>query len=211
VPTAWEDSPEHYPLIARNAAGVLRAIAAASHIRKPPTIAMAQQWHRDLYDGIPRPFPYYAGDFRDSDLRFPDLIGYEVEVGGIRGVPSADVPAELDNFERQAAQFAEILDVASPGTAATANTRVLHSVLTYCASLHGAWVRIHPFANGNGRTARLWANWAALRYGLPPFVIVKPRPRDPYGAASQLSMTGDHRMMVGVMDQMLNDYLNKLS
>jgi Fic family protein len=90
--------------------------------------------------------------------------------------------------------------------------QVLHGVLTYCAILHGEWVRIHPFANGNGRTARLWANWAALRYGLPPFVTIKPRPSDPaYAAAAFASMGGDHSTMVAVMRQMLHDALSSLA
>ena len=32
------------------------------------------------------------------------------------------------------------------------------------------WIRIHPFANGNGRIARLWVNSIAMRYDLRPRV-----------------------------------------
>lgn len=39
--------------------------------------------------------------------------------------------------------------------------------------LHTAFVRIHPFADGNGRMARLLANIPVLVSGLPPVVIVK--------------------------------------
>ena len=57
------------------------------------------------------------------------------------------------------------------------------------AAIHGEWVRIHPFANGNARTARVWAAWIALRYGLPVFVTVKPRPNDAaYAQAAFASM-----------------------
>jgi Fic family protein len=66
-------------------------------------------------------------------------------------------------------------------------------------------VRIHPFANGNGRTARLWANWTALRYGLPAFVGIKPRPAgDAYALASYASMRREHQVMTGVLLQMLD-------
>jgi Fic family protein len=61
-----------------------------------------------------------------------------------------------------------------------------------------------------GRTARLWANWAALRYGLPPFVTNKPRPGQPYGAAALASMRGDHRVTLAVFEQMLRGYLDAL-
>ncbi|MGH2947331.1 MAG: Fic family protein [Solirubrobacteraceae bacterium] len=209
MPTAWEDPPGSEARIAANAQRVLAGIAATADERLPPSIATAQQWHRDLYDGVARPFDYYAGEVRDSDDHFPDLIGYEVKVGSSPGVPSREVPAALESFERAARTAAVGLDLAIPVGAhpSTLEPRQLHGVLTYCAVLHGEWVRIHPFANGNGRTARLWANWAALRYGLPPFVTVKPRPANPYGAAAMASMGGDHQVTLAVFDQMLREFL----
>ena len=66
----------------------------------------------------------------------------------------------------------------------------LAAVINLCAWVHSEWVRIHPFANGNGRTARLWADAIAMRYDLPPFVRLRPRPGDEYGAASAAAMVG---------------------
>lgn len=174
---------------------------------------MAQQWHRELYDGIPRPFDYYAGEVRDSDARFPDLIDYEVLVGFASGVPAKQVPAELSRFEGAAQLGAQRLDasISADATAQQLDTAQLHGVLLYCANLHGLWVRIHPFANGNGRTARLWVVWASLRYGLPPFLRIKPRPDgSPYAAAAAAAMYGDYDVMVPVLDQMLRSYLTGL-
>jgi fido (protein-threonine AMPylation protein) len=212
VPTRWEDDPGDAAQLAANAAKVLTGIAGEADQRVPPTVAMAQQWHRDLYDGIARPFDYYAGEVRDSDQRYPHLVGYEVQVGNARGVPSALVPQALRQFEHGAQAAAANLDaaVAVGADPSAMRPQQLHGVLTYCAVLHGEWVRIHPFANGNGRTARLWANWAALRYGLPPFVTIKPRPRHPYGLGALASMSGDHQVMVAVMEQMLRDHLAAL-
>jgi hypothetical protein len=66
-------------------------------------------------------------------------------------------------------------------------------VVGLAAWAHGEWVRIHPFANGNGRTARLWANYVFCRYGLLPIVVVRPRPDGPCGLAAQESMRrGNH-------------------
>ena len=42
---------------------------------------------------------YHAGEVRDSDLTFPELIGYEVVIGTVRAADSADVPAALVSFE----------------------------------------------------------------------------------------------------------------
>src|SRR5687767_5876521 len=100
---------------------------------------MAQQWHRDLYDGIPRPFDYYAGELRDSDPAFPELIGYEVRVGGSYAVPSALVPQALTAFERAAQTAASRLDAAIAVETDPSSLRPeeLHGILTYCAVLHG--------------------------------------------------------------------------
>ncbi len=212
MPTAWADPPGCDVQIEANVRRVLQEIARASDRRHPPTVAEAKRWHRNLYDGIPRPFDYYAGEVRDSDPRFPELIDYEVEVGGDLGVLSAMVPVALEELQTRAQTASARLDRAIPsGADPSLLTPVqLHGVLTLCAVLHGEWVRIHPFANGNGRTARLWANWAALRYGLPPFITIKPRPGQPYGAAAMASMRGDHRVTLAVFDQMLRTYLGSL-
>ena len=83
----------------------------------------------------------------------------------------------------------------------------LRSVVQLAATIHGEWVRIHPFANANGRTARLWANWSVLRFGLPPFVSLRPRPNRPsYGEAAMVSMSGSHEAMGGVFLDMLHAY-----
>jgi fido (protein-threonine AMPylation protein) len=204
MPIAWnEDPPGSAPRILGNATTVLREIAAAADRRLPPTVAMALEWHRRLYLDIPLPIPYYAGEPRDSDPDCPELQGYEVAVGPFPGTPSRQVPEALAGFEASAQSAVAALDDAIPAGQLPAGGRELHGVLSLCAVLHGEWVRIHPFANGNGRTARLWGNWAALRYGLPPFVTVKPRPGNPYGSAAMASMSGDHTATVAAFDQML--------
>lgn len=160
---------------------------------------MAQDWHRRLYDEIPLSVPYYAGEVRDSDDRFPELVGYEVSVGFLPGAPSADVWTELANFERQAQIAVGRIDGAIPAGGRPSTPPELGGVITLCALMHGEWVRIHPFANGNGRTARLWANWTAVRFGLPPFVTIKPRPGSAaYQQAAVASMSGDHAVAVAV-------------
>lgn len=81
-------------------------------------------------------------------------------------------------------------------------------MLLLAANLHGEWVRIPPFAHGNGRIARLWVIWVAARYHLPPFLRLKPRPAGlPYSAAAAPSMAGQHGPMAAVLGQMLSDHL----
>ncbi|MCK5758600.1 MAG: Fic family protein [Clostridiales bacterium] len=39
--------------------------------------------------------------------------------------------------------------------------------------LHGEFVKIHPFTDGNGRTARLLLNFELMKYGYTPIIIKK--------------------------------------
>lgn len=206
---AWNDDPPgSAPQIAANVASILESIAAITLARHAPTVAMAQDWHRRIYAGIALPVPYYAGEIRDSDPDLPELDGYEVEVGGFAGAPSATVPQELTRFEETTRRATGVLDATIPAGSEPSDNNRLLSVLTLCASLHGEWVRIHPFANGNGRTARMWANWAALRYGLPPFVRIRPRPAGiAYALAAYASMQHDHQVTTGVFLEMLREHI----
>ena len=49
----------------------------------------------------------------------------------------------------------------------------------FLAESHWSFLRIHPFDDGNGRTARLLANYALLRNNLPP-IVIKSEDRDRY-------------------------------
>lgn len=57
-----------------------------------------------------------------------------------------------------------------PAMLALANEPKAHPALG-AAELHYNLVAIHPFIDGNGRTARLMMNYYLLRFGYPPIVI----------------------------------------
>jgi fido (protein-threonine AMPylation protein) len=206
---AWNDDPPGSEAqIQTNIRAVSEQISNLASRREQPTVAIAQDWHRSVYEHVALPVSYYAGEVRDSDQRYPELIAYEVQVGHIFGVDSSHVPQELDRFEARARAAVVGLDAQIPSNGRPTTPAELQAVLLLAAMLHGEWVRIHPFANGNGRTARLWAIWAALRYGLPPFIRLRPRPAgNSYAAAAFASMTGRHMLMAAVFGEMLNEYL----
>ena len=81
----------------------------------------------------------------------------------------------------------------------------LAAVLDLAAWAHCEWARIHPFANGNGRTARLWANALLLRYGIPPVLRPRPRPGGGYARASARAMKGEWRPMAALLREMLRE------
>jgi len=58
------------------------------------------------------------------------------------------------------------------------------------AAAHGAFERIHPFLDGNGRTGRLILNTLLVRFGCPPAIIYK-RDRTRYFKALRRSDAGD--------------------
>ena len=66
-------------------------------------------------------------------------------------------------------------------------------------------MRIHPFANGSGRTARIWVNAIAMRYGVPAFLRLRPRPNRGYSAASVAAMQGDWEPTAAVFRQLYRE------
>ncbi len=80
--------------------------------------------------------------------------------------------------------------------AVTGWTRSLSSVrssanaVASLAAAHGAFERIHPFLDGNGRTGRLLLNLLLVRSGYPPAVIYT-RDRNRYLRALSRADTGD--------------------
>lgn len=79
----------------------------------------------------------------------------------------------------------------------------MKAVIDVAAWAHAEWVRIHPFANGNGRSARAWANLILMRYGLPPAVVLRPRPGGDYGDAGAAAMSGDWKPTVDVFRKLI--------
>ena len=63
-------------------------------------------------------------------------------------------------------------------------SRSAYPLPLFLAESHWSFVRIHPFDDGNGRTARLITNYVLLRQNLPPMVI-KSDHRDHYIGALQ--------------------------
>ena len=56
----------------------------------------------------------------------------------------------------------------------------------FAAEFHYKFIRIHPFDDGNGRTARILMNFILMKYGFPP-VIIKTEDKENYFAALRLA------------------------
>lgn len=148
----------------RNVQQILKERTVGESFRVEPKLADVEGLH-DAYT--------FAGElaqttesFREVDLRnLHHLITkherfageykqVEVEIGG-----STHVPTPVFDVERSVRELVEWINIetAPPSLSAT----VGHAWLTH----------IHPFQDGNGRTARILANLLLARSGYPPLVI----------------------------------------
>ena len=133
----------------------------------------------------------------------------QVRVGAQFGVDAAEVAQELLDFETMLPALIRELD-AMVAAGQEPDADQLAAVLDLCAWVHAGWERIHPFANGSGRTARLWANCIAMRYGLPPFIRLRPRPDYGYADAGARAMLGDWKSTAVLFRRMLDIFLDDI-
>jgi hypothetical protein len=181
--------------LTENLVEALRDARDAAARRRAPDAAMAKRWHALTMRGLEAPHPRWVSGFRGE----PGLEGVEVGVGARDAVPAREVAGQLERFVAKLTAAVDVLDgVIAPGTVPRSEDD-LNAVLEVCGWAHAEWVRIHPFANGNGRTARLWVNYVAMRYRLPPLMRLRLRPGAEYADAAARAMEGEWRPMVRVV------------
>lgn len=200
MPNWDEDSPQ----LRENLAQIVSEIVRAASLRELPTLEAARRWQTLAVKGLDVPDARFVGAFRGES----GLENVQAKVGSNFGVDSAEVAAESTRFEAKLQTLVAEMDALLP-VGQEPNADQLAAIIDLCAWAHAEWVRIHPFANGNGRTARLWANSLAMRYGLPPFVRLRPRPDAGYGQAGAKAMQGDWRPTAAVFRRLLADFLNE--
>ena len=76
------------------------------------------------------------------------------------------------------------------------------------ALVHLKFVKIHPFVDGNGRTARLLLNFELMKAGYPPIVIRKESRLQYYDALDQAHTTADCRDFVTMVKEAMNQALH---
>jgi len=199
LPDWDEDSPE----LQRNLAKVSASIERDAAKRVIPKVATAKVWQKVIMAGLAADKPVFVGRFRGE----PGLERCGVRVNHVYGTAPWDVAAELKAFETTLRRVVAGLDAKYPD-ADSLDEDGLSAVIELAAWAHAEWIRIHPFANGNGRTARFWANLLLMRYGLPPAVAPRPRPGGGYAAAGAAAMQGQWRPTVNVFRQLVRDFVS---
>jgi Fic/DOC family len=221
APSWQEDDPKNLSLIQGNAAQLITELRTTAAERLLPTCEELRRWHARLYAECEVPVAGYVGHFR-GDPAVAELIDYEVGLGARLkdgNLEKMGVWARLVTSEMGAvlaglnAVFAE-LDAQLPVGKSPTTPDDIVAVISFTALAHGECLRVHPFANGNGRIARLLVAFICLRYGLPMFLHIKPRPEsDDYIRASRDSMgrppdfVGSHTTTTAVFAHMLAEEL----
>ena len=152
------DWDEDSPRLRQNLTQVLRDTRDSALRRDVPSLEAARQWQSDTMAGLEVPQPECVGRFRGER----GVRTTRVAVGGIDAVRPGDVARQLAQFERRLQRTVAALDERYPA-GHELDADGLAAVLDLSAWVHSEWVRIHPFANGNGRTARTWANFLLMR------------------------------------------------
>lgn len=174
------------PDLLRNLQEVGRRVTADATARQPVSSEAIRAWQALIMRGLEptdgEPFGAYRGE--------AGLEDYHVEVGGHLGTSAERVAAELAEFDRTLADRLEELDrtIRREHLDEDLTADNVNAVIILCAWAHGDWLRIHPFPNGNGRTARVLVNSIALRYSLPAFMRVRPRPGSAYAWVANQAM-----------------------
>jgi Fic family protein len=153
----------------------IRYVRELAHHKMPITELDVRNLHRLV---MLRSMPDSAG-------RYADQGRYVLTGSGRHSFPSpAEIPALMADFSHWLGPAAS-----TPQNAFTAHRRL---------------VEIHPFNDGNSRSARLLMNLILIRGGYPP-VAVRPEDRPAYIAALQLAQTAGG---AEPFDRLLNERLD---
>lgn len=74
--------------------------------------------------------------------------------------------------------------------------------------LHGEFVKIHPFIDGNGRTARLLLNFELMKAGFPPIIIRKEMRVEYYDSLDLAHTTGDYTNFMNLVSRCAEESLD---
>lgn len=158
----------------------------ASNVGQPITETDIRSVHRAILRGIN---DLDAGRYRAGDV--------EISGSAYRPPEHFKVPAEMERFAFWLGRV----------TSAEADPASLDPILIAC-SAHAWFTYIHPFIDGNGRTARILMNLALMRSGYP-IAIVTNEDRQRYYDALEESQAADLTPFIALIIECLKESLEE--
>jgi hypothetical protein len=138
--------------------------------------------HGVIFESLtPAQHDYFAGHYRGERFRCLQFYGVQVASDPRVGCPPHQVSGRMSHLASQISEGISALDAARslPRAQITDEDRLLF-VVAFACRVFELFLRLHPYANGNGHLGRVLI-WAILgRYGYWPVMWpIEPRPPDP--------------------------------
>jgi len=202
VPKTQEELQE------REAVGVIRAsrfVRKFARSRNDIDISSIYAIHKEIFKDVR---PNIAGELRREDL--------SITHSRHRPMHYSHVPAAMIETDKE---FKEILGGLKlvPKMAIRGNIKIknkelkmIQKIVKAAAWIHHKITHIHPFAEGNGRTARLMANLILERYNLIGISVKMEREnKNRYlQALSQIDEAGDYKPLISLIFEGMTDRYN---
>src|SRR3989344_9319217 len=147
----------------REAIGVIRAsrfVRKYAHSHKAISMVTICDIHEEIFKDA---WPEIAGQYREENLKITHskhLPPHHSEVVSLMAQKNAELQEKLKTL-----QIAEGI-ISGNHSSEDKMTEAFEMVVQVAAWLHHTITFVHPFREGNGRTARLAANLILERYGL---------------------------------------------
>ena len=192
----------------RAAIGVIRAsrfVRRYSRTDQKINISTIKLIHKEIWKDI---WPEIAGEYRTENL--------EITGSKLRLPHYSEVPCLMDEADKEIAR--RILEIGDDckgiiiGFEEVNNELIecIDKVVTLSAWMHHAITCIHPFREGNGRSARLAANLILERYGLVGISVkIEKENKDTYHQALvQIDRMKDYKPLKDLIYEGLADRYN---
>ncbi len=193
------------------AIGVIRAsrfVRKYAHSHKPIDVTVILKIHKEIFKDI---WPDIAEKYRDENLK----------INHSQHLPPhfSQVKREMDDFDKELGKYIKDLDISEGIIFDIENNRdnkvidEIEKIIRLSAWVHHKITHIHPFREGNGRTARLAGNLILERYGLVGISIkVEKENKNQYcNALAQIDEMGDYEPLVALISDGLVERYNGVS
>ena len=181
----------------REAIGVIRAsrfVRKYARTHKPISFATVCDIHKEIFKEA---WPEIAGKFRDENLEITDskhLPPHHSKVLELVEKADRELKEKLAALSHAEGDLIDMKNIEEGGD-------VIEQVVYAAAWLHHSITHIHPFREGNGRTARLAGNLILERYGLVGISIkIERENKNRYRATlAQIDQKGDYEPLVNLI------------